>query len=142
MIIDNRKARYNYHILEEFVAGIKLVGSEVKSIRAGNSNITDSYVVIDGNDVVVKNMWVSKWKGGSYEHEENSDKILLLNKSEINKIKRNLKTSGITIVPLRIFITKHGLIKVAIGIVKGKKTYDKKDVIKSRDIERQTKLEY
>jgi SsrA-binding protein len=139
-ITNNRKAFYEYHILEEFDAGIVLLGSEVKSIRMGNVTISDSFIYIKDGEVWVKNLKVARYKQAHRLeiHDENRDKKLLLTKKQIEKIGKNLQDAGITCIPLSIFI-KNNRIKVKIAIAKGKKLWDKKESIKSRDIQRDVK---
>jgi len=137
-ITTNRKAYYEYFVLEEFNAGIMLLGSEVKSIRDGNVTITDCFAYISNGEIFVKNMKVAKYKQTHIfeKHDENRDKKILLNRKEIDKIEKLLQDKGTTMVPLEIF-TSHNRIKVKIGVVKGKKLYDKRETIKKRDIERE-----
>lgn len=135
-IATNRKANFEYTILEDFTAGIVLIGSEVKSIRKGNVTIsTDSFIYLKDGEVWVKNLKVARYEQthSAEKHDENRDKKLLLNRKEINKIERLLQDNGTTIVPLSIF-TLHNKIKVKIGVVKGKKLYDKRRDIKEKDI--------
>lgn len=137
-IATNRKAYFEYTLLEEFTAGIVLIGNEVKSIRKGNVSLTtDSFVYLKDGEVWVKNIKVARYEQShsAEKHDENRDKKLLLNRKEINKIERLLQDNGTTIVPLSIFILNNK-IKVKIGVVKGKKLYDKREAIKKRDIER------
>ncbi len=141
MSINNKKAYYEYHILEEYVAGIKLLGSEVKSLREGNASLVDTYVYISDREVFVKGMYIAKYKESSYmNHTEVCDRKLLLTKKQINDLQKNLKVNGITIVPIQLF-TSHGRFKLKIGVAKGKKTYDKKQSIKEKDIKKQTDRE-
>lgn len=134
MSINNRKAYHEYFILEEFVAGVQLVGSEVKSLREGNGNLNDSYVLVIDNEVFLRGMYISKYKESSYmNHDEVHDRKLLLTKKQINDIQKHLKVNGITVVPLSVYTVK-GRFKVKIGIAKGKKLYDKKNTIKEREI--------
>ena len=137
-IVSNRKAYYEYHILEEYEAGIVLVGNEVKSIREGNVILNDSFIYMSDGEVWIKNLKVSKYKQShpSVTHEENRDKKLLLTKKEISKMSRKLEENGTTCVPLSIF-TKNNKIKIKIGVAKGKKLWDKKESIKQRDIQRE-----
>lgn len=139
-IVTNRKAFYEYHVLEEFEAGIVLLGSEVKSIRMGNVTLTDSFVYLKSGEVWIKNFKVSRYKQThlSEKHEENREKKLLLTKSQISKISRMMEDKGTTCVPLSVFI-KNNKLKVKIGVVKGKKLYDKKESIKKKDIQREIK---
>lgn len=141
MSILNRKAYHEYNILSEFVAGIELVGSEVKSLRDANANISDSYIFISNNEVFVKNMYISKYKESSMQnHEERRDRRLLLTKREINRLSKELKVSGITIIPLEVF-TMRGRFKMKIGVGRGKKLFDKKQSLKEKDIKRSTDRE-
>jgi SsrA-binding protein len=141
-ITTNKRAYYEYSIIEEFSAGIKLVGNEVKSIRANNVVISDSFIYLKNGEVFVKNMKVSKYINSHMmdKHEENRDKKLLLNRREINKIEKLTQGVGITIIPLEILLLNNR-IKVKIGVCKGKKTWNKKEDIKKRDIDRDSKRE-
>lgn len=141
MSINNRKAYHEYFILEEIVAGIQLSGSEVKSLREGNANISDSYVLINNNEVYIRGMYISKHKESSWmNHEEVCDRKLLITKKQIRDLQKQLKVGGITIVPLSVF-TVRGRFKVNIGVAKGKKNYDKKATLKEKDIKKQTDRE-
>lgn len=135
MIALNRRARYEYNFIEEYEAGIVLVGSEVKSVRMGNVTMVDAFIYIKDNEVWIKNLKVAAYKSAHTldKHEENRDKKLLLNKKEITRIKRKLEDKGTTAIPLGMFI-KHNRIKIKIAVAKGKKTWDKKEDIKARDI--------
>lgn len=136
--MENRKAHYEYYILQEYTAGMQLLGSEVKSLRNNDGNINDCYVYIKDNEVYVKGMYIAKYKQSSYlNHEEVRDRKLLLNKKEIRDIQKELKVNGITIIPLSVF-TIDGRFKIKIGIAKGKKNHDKRSSIKSKDITKQT----
>lgn len=137
-IVTNRKAFYEYHVLEEFEAGIMLLGSEVKSIRMGNVTLTDSFIYLKSGEVWIKNFKVARYKQThlSEKHEENRDKKLLLTKVQIVKISRMMEDKGTTCVPLSVF-SKNNKLKVKIGVVKGKKLYDKRQSIKERDIKRE-----
>jgi SsrA-binding protein len=139
MSINNRKAYFEYFIIEELEAGIQLLGSEVKSLRAGNANLNDSYVIIIDNEVYLRGMYISKYKESSSEnHEEVRDRKLLLTKKQINDFQKELKNNnGYTIIPLSVFTNK-GKFKVKIGLARGKKLHDKRDSIKEKDIKRQT----
>lgn len=137
MIVENRKARYLYQIMEEFEAGIVLVGAEVKSIRMANLTLTDSFIYLKSGEVWIKNFKVSRYKQTHVceTHQEDREKKLLLTKTQITKISRLLDERGITCVPLGVFV-KNNKIKVKIGVVKGKKTWDKRQTIKERDLNR------
>lgn len=141
MKIVNRKAYHEYHILNEYIAGIQLVGSEVKSLRANNANITDAYIFISGNDVVVKNSFISKYNESSYlNHEERRDRKLLLHKKEISEMTKKVKDVGVTIIPLELFLVR-GKFKMKVAICKGKKLWDKRKQIQERDIKRDIQRE-
>jgi SsrA-binding protein len=141
-ITSNRKAYFEYSVLESFDAGIILIGNEVKSIRRNDVAIADSFAYIKNGEVFVKNMKVAKYKQSHMldKHDDNREKKLLLNRREINKIEKLIQSPGTTIIPLEIFISKN-LIKVKIGVCKGKKLWNKKEDIKSRDIDRDSKRE-
>jgi SsrA-binding protein len=136
-ITTNRKAYYEYFVLEDFDCGVVLMGSEVKSIRDGNATISDSFAYILHGEVFLKNMKVPRYKQmhKAENHDENRDKKLLLNRREISKIEKLTQDKGTTIVPLEIF-TLNNRIKIKIGVVKGKKLYDKRETIKKRDMDR------
>ena len=138
MIALNRRARYEYTFIEEFDCGIILVGSEVKSVRMGNVTMVDAFIYIKDNEVWIKNLKVAAYKSAHTldKHEENRDKKLLLNKKEITRIKRKLEDKGTTAIPLGMFI-KHNRIKIKIAVAKGKKTWDKRETIKERDLTRE-----
>jgi SsrA-binding protein len=138
MIALNRRARYEYTFIEEIDCGIILVGSEVKSVRMGNVTMVDAFIYIKDNEVWIKNLKVAAYKSAHSldKHEENRDKKLLLNKKEITRIKRKLDDKGITAIPLGMFI-KNNRIKIKIAVAKGKKTWDKRETIKERDLTRE-----
>ena len=142
MITKNKRAYFEFQVLEEYQCGIILTGNEVKSIRMGNVTIGDSFAYMKAGEVWVKNMKVAPYKQAHKldKHDENRDKKLLLNRKELNKIDKLLQDKGTTIVPLTIFIQKNR-IKVNIGICKGKKLWNKKEDIKSRDLDRDAKRE-
>jgi SsrA-binding protein len=134
--IKNKKAYFEYHISDEFVAGLQLVGSEIKSIRNNNVNISDGYCFIWDNEIFVKNIFISKYDESSYmNHEERRDRKLLLRKSEIRKIIKLTQDKGVTLIPLEMFPVR-GRFKLKIGVAKGKKLYDKRNTIKERDVKR------
>lgn len=136
MEIKNKKAYFNYFIIEEIECGIALVGTEIKSIKSGKCNITDSYVRIKNNEAYIINMFIDKYENGSiFNHEETRERKLLLHKKEIKKLLEKVGKEGITLIPLKVYI-KNGIAKVLIGVAKGKKLYDKRETIKKRDIER------
>ena len=138
MKIINRKAYHDYEIIKDFLAGIQLVGSEVKSLRNGEANMQDSFCYTMDNEVFIKGLHISKNKMSSYtNHEEKRDRKLLLTKKEIRNIISEVKTNnGMTIIPLEIYEVK-GKFKVKISIAKGKKNYDKRESIKRKETERE-----
>lgn len=139
MIIKNKKARFNYETIEKYKAGIVLTGSEVKSIRNSLVNLTDTFCYIKDDELWVKNFKISRYKNAhpSTKHNENRDKKLLLKKVEINKIKKQTKDLGKSIIILAVLIDRR--IKVEIATAKGKKDWDKRQDIKKRDLERDLK---
>ncbi len=138
MKVVNKRARFDYDIKEEFVCGIKLVGSEVKSIRDKNISFSDSYVIIEDGQVYLTGVFIGRYEPSSFQnHDEKRNRVLLLNKREIIKLEKSVASKGTTIVPIEIF-TKGSLIKVKIGLGKGKKEFDKRNSIKERDISRET----
>ena len=137
MEILNRKARHEYIILETLVAGILLQGSEVKSIRAGKCNISDAYCFIHNGEIYLKNCHISKHDSDVFtNHDELRDRKLLLTKKEIRKWNQELMKPGLTIIPLKIFCQR-GLIKIYIGLCKGKHDYDKRESIKEQEAKRE-----
>jgi len=136
--IKNKRATFDYELLETFTAGIVLTGTEIKSIRLGKASLVDTYCIVERGEVWVKNMYIAEYFYGTYNnHVARRDRKLLLNKKEIRKITTAATNSGFTIVPTRLFITDKGLAKVVIAIAKGKKEYDKRDSIKERDDKRE-----
>ena len=137
MKIVNKKAYYNYQVIEDFTAGLMLVGSEVKSIRENNFNFGDSFIIFKDGELYVKNMSISKYREATFQnHEEMRDRKILLTKKEISKISKLTEVRGITMIPLEMF-TIRGRFKLKVGVCKGKKDYDKRDSIKKKDIERE-----
>ncbi len=135
--IKNRKITFEYELIERFVAGIKLVGTEIKSIRNGNVNLTESYCQFYGGELFVKNMHISEYELGTCNnHEARRDRKLLLNRKELFKLERKVKESGLTIVCVKLFINERGLAKLEIALARGKKTYDKRESLKLKDSKR------
>ncbi len=135
--IKNRRATFDYAITETFTAGIVLTGTEIKSIRMGKASLVDTFCYVHNGEVWVKNMYIAEYFFGTYNnHTERRDRKLLLNRKEINRLEKNGKESGFTIVPLRLFISDRGFAKLVIGIGRGKKEYDKRQSIKERDDKR------
>src|ERR687898_1721174 len=139
LIADNRKAFHDYHILETFEAGVALLGTEVKSIRGGNVNLRDSYARVEGGEVWIYNVHVAPYSHRGYvDHEPTRRRKLLLHKQEIRKLIGKTVERGLTLVPLRLYF-KGGKVKVAISLAKGKQAHDKRDAIKKRETDRETR---
>ena len=142
ILIDNRKANYNYFLLEEYVAGIVLEGCEVKSIRNRDVNMSDSYCTFVGNELVIKNMHISPYKNSGFaykDYDPKRDRKLLLTKRELRKLQKDVQVKGYTIVPVNLYTNDKGLVKLTIAMAKGKHTYDKYQTIKERDLDREMK---
>lgn len=134
--IINRKAKFDYQIFDLYEAGIVLTGTEIKSIRQGNCNLKDSYIVIRNEEAYIINMHISHYEEGNiFNHEETRTRKLLLHKNEIKKLNDKIKISGHTLIPLKLYFKKNKA-KLQIALAKGKKTYDKRESIKERDINR------
>jgi SsrA-binding protein len=132
--IKNKRARFEYALDEEFTAGIVLSGTEIKSIRNGKASILEAYCVVDNSQVFIRNMHVSPYENGSfYNHIARSDRKLLLNKKEIKRLEKWVKIKGNTIVPLRLFLSDKGWLKVEIATGVGKKLHDKRQDLKEKD---------
>lgn len=136
--IKNKRARYEYELLDTYTAGIVLAGTEIKSIRQGKANITDSFCEFnEAGELFVINMHIDEYAYAShFNHPAKAPRKLLLNANELKKLRREVTASGLTIVPLLLFINERGLAKLKIALAKGKKTYDKRASIKERDIKR------
>jgi SsrA-binding protein len=139
--IKNRSAYFEYHIDTKYVAGIMLTGTEIKSLREGKASFNDAYCYFTSKgELFLKNLHIAEYSHGSYaNHDPLRERKLLLQKRELQKLQKKLKERGFTIIPLRIFINEKGLAKTEIGLAKGKKLYDKRESIKSRDTEREIK---
>ena len=138
-IADNRKAGFDFHILETFEAGLALVGTEVKAIREGRVNLRDSYCRLQGAEAFLLNVHIGQYSHGGYaSHDPLRPRKLLLNRAELNKLLGKTTERGLTIVPLRMYF-KNGRVKVAIALAKGKKSFDKRETIRRRETERETR---
>jgi SsrA-binding protein len=136
--IINRKARFEYEILQEYEAGIVLLGSEVKSIRQGKINFQDAFATQKHEEIWLHNMNISEYSGANrFNHEPKRPRKLLLHKREIRKLIGLLQTQGITLVPLKLYFNDDGRIKLSVGVAKGKKTHDKRETEKQRDWNRE-----
>jgi len=136
--IKNKRASFEYHLLDRFVAGIRLLGTEIKSIREGKANINDSFCAFFEDGLYIRNMHIAEYSFGSfYNHEAKRDRQLLLSKRELKKLREKGTEKGFTIVPLRIFINERGFAKVEIALAQGKKDFDKRETIKERETKRE-----
>ncbi len=135
--LHNKKAKFEYALLDIYNAGIILTGTEIKSVREGKVALSDAYGLIDKGEVILKNLNISIYENGThYNHEPLRDRKLLLNKKEIKKLAGKLLDKGLTLIPTRFYINEKGLAKVDIALAKGKKLYDKRNTIKDRDVSR------
>ncbi|KGN92251.1 SsrA-binding protein [Porphyromonas canoris] len=136
--IKNKRATFDYEILETFVCGIVLTGTEIKSIRLSKASLVDTYCIVERGEVWVKNMYIAEYFYGSYNnHTERRERKLLLSKKEIKSIQEAIKNNGTTIIPTRLFINERGLAKLVIAIAKGKKQYDKRASLKEKDLRKE-----
>ena len=137
MEVINRKANYDYEIIDTYEAGVVLTGTEIKSIRLGRITLKDSYAIIKNNEIFLLNVHISSYEQGNrFNHDELRTRKLLLHKKEIIKLKEKIDKEGFTIIPLKLYFVK-GKVKILLGLAKGKKNYDKREAIKKKDIERQ-----
>lgn len=137
MEIYNKKAKFDYFIEDEYEAGIVLTGTEIKSVRKGSCNIKDCYGIIKNNEVFLLNMFIGQYKEGNiFNHEETRSRKLLLHKKEIKKLAQAVEVQGLTLVPIKLYF-KDNKLKVLLGVCRGKKTYDKRETIKERDLKRE-----
>ena len=135
--IKNKKAFFEYEILETLTAGLQLQGTEIKSIRAGKAGLVDSYCQFFRGELYVKNMHIAEYFFGSINnHETKRERKLLLQKRELKKLERKIKESGFTIVPLRLYMNEKGIAKLDIALARGKKTFDKRETLKQKDSKR------
>jgi SsrA-binding protein len=135
--IRNKKASFEYAFLERFTAGLQLTGTEIKSVRSSKVSISEAYCHISNHELFIKGMHIAEYDPASYNnHEPLRERKLLLNKAELNKIEKKLKNKGLTVIPLRVFINEKGYAKIEIALAQGKKTHDKRDSLKEKDIQR------
>ncbi len=132
--IKNRRASFDYEFIEEYNAGIILTGTEIKSVRAGKASLIDSYCYFDKGELWVKGIHIAEYRLGTYyNHEEKRERKLLLTRKELRKLERNVKETGLTIVPTKMFLTEKGWVKLRIALARGKKEYDKRESLKLKD---------
>ena len=136
--IRNKRATFDYEIIEEYIAGIVLVGTEIKSLRLGKASLVDSYCYFERNELWIRNVNITEYTWGTCNnHIPKRDRKLLLNRKELNKLQRSLQDRGLTVVGLRLFLNDRGLAKVAIGLARGRKSFDKREYIKENDAKRE-----
>jgi SsrA-binding protein len=136
--IKNKRATFDYELLETFVAGLVLTGTEIKSLRLGKASLTDTYCLVEGGELWLKNMYIAEYFYGTYNnHQARRDRKLLLTGRELKKIDSAARNSGFTIIPTRLFINERGLAKIVVAIAKGKKEYDKRESLRQRDDKRE-----
>ncbi len=134
----NRRAEYEYFFIDTYEAGIMLQGTEIKSIRNGNINLTDAYCVFQNGELYVRSLFISEYKYGTYaNHEPRRTRKLLLRKNELRKLEKKVKEKGFTIVPYKLYLTDRGFAKLEIVLAQGKKSYDKRETIKERENKRE-----
>ena len=136
------KARYEFELMDDFIAGIQLAGTEIKSIRESKANINEAFVSLLGQELFVRNMFVAEYTEGTYSnHIPKRDRKLLLNKNEIKKIKKHMLIKGYTAIPTLLFVNENGLAKLKFSLAKGKKLHDKRESLKQQDLKRQIERE-
>jgi len=136
--IKNRKAFHDFEVIEKFIAGIRLTGTEIKSLRAGKANLSDSYCAFHDGELFIINMHISEYYWGNLNnHDPLAERKLLLKKKELYKLDRKVKETGLTIIVLKVFINDRGLAKTEIALAKGKKQYDKRETLKLKDHDRE-----
>jgi len=135
--VKNRKAGFEYHLLDTYECGVILMGSEIKSIRAGRASISEAFCAFLGNELVIRNMQINQYGTNiHFVHEPKRDRKLLLHAAELAKLKKKLKDVGMTIIPTRLFIAPNGIAKIEIALAKGKKMFDKRESLKAKDLQR------
>ncbi len=136
--IVNRRATYEFHFVQEYDAGIMLMGTEIKSLRSGNANLSDAYCLFRDGELYVRSLFIAIYEYGNvHNHEERRERKLLLRKSELSKLQKAVKEKGLTIIPYKIFFSSRGIAKIRIALAQGKKTYDKRDSLKEKDVQRE-----
>lgn len=140
--IKNKRASYEYFLMDDYTAGIVLTGTEIKSIREGKANLADAYCAFIGNELFVKEMHISEYRFGSWlNHSAKRDRKLLLNRRELRKLQNRIKERGYTIIPVTLFINPQGRAKLLISLAKGKKFFDKRESLKAKDSKREVERE-
>jgi len=140
--VKNKRASFEYHLLDSYECGMVLMGSEIKSIRAGGASISEAFCAFIGDELVVRNMQINPYGTNvHFVHEPKRDRKLLLQRKELDKLKRKLKDAGMTIVPVRLFFAANGFANLQIALAKGKKTFDKRESLKAKDVKRDMERE-
>lgn len=142
VVIENRKARYDYEVIETFEAGIELSGNEVKSLRQGTANLTDVYAHVRGSQVFLRGMHIKPYEEGDALADPIRERRLLLHRNEIDRLLGSTSQKGLTVIPLKVYFNKKGWAKVLIGLCRGKKAHDKRETIKERDVARELQRSY
>ena len=133
----NKRARFDYEVIDTYIAGIVLTGTEIKSIRLGKANITESFCEFSNNELFAINTYIEEYSfGNQFNHKSRSERKLLLNKKELKNLQKSVQAKGLTIIPLKLFTNEKGLAKLQIGLCKGKKNYDKRESLKEQDTKR------
>ena len=139
----NRKATYNYEVFDKYTAGVILKGTEIKSIRSSLINMNSSYCIVDNNDIYIKDLNISEYEFGNLNnHEPKRKRKLLLNKREINQIKKKVSEKKLSIIPLNLYVSGRGFVKIEIALCKGKKIYDKRESVKKREADRKIRQDF
>lgn len=133
----NRKAKFDYNFIQEFEAGIALTGTEVKALRNGNANLKDAYCIFHGKYFIVKSMYIGEYDQTIYNHATRRDRILLLKKSELKKIRHRMTEKGMAVIPFKLYFSERGYVKLKIALAEGKKSFDKRNSIKDRENKRE-----
>ena len=137
IVIKNKRASFDYEIIEAFTAGIVLVGTEIKSIRLGKASLVDTYCFFIGNELFARGVHIAEyWWGNLNNHDPRRERKLLLNRKELNKLQRRSKEKGLSIIPTQLYIAENGYAKIDIALAKGKKSFDKRESIKEKDMRR------
>jgi SsrA-binding protein len=140
--IKNKKASFEYHFIDTYIAGIQLTGTEIKSIRLGDVSLQEGYCLFSNSELYIKGMHISRYEQGThYNHEPVRDRKLLLQKKELKKLEEKSSEKGLTIIPVKLFINDRGLAKLEIALAQGKKLFDKREDIKERDVKREMQRE-
>jgi SsrA-binding protein len=140
MEIKNRSAYFEYYVDDKFTAGLLLLGTEVKSLRAGKASFNDSYCIFQNGELWIKSLHIAEYSHGTFNnHDPLRERKLLLNRRELKKLESRIKEKGYTVIPLRLFLNEKNLMKLEVGLAKGKKLHDKRETIKQRDTEREIK---